>query len=316
MDGTPHVRVIDFGLAKAQPSHGDAAMASFTRDGEFMSYYGPESTSYQGRTIVVRDPRTFEPLGPPLPPQTWGSFEVSPDRSVVAVGDIFEAQVRVYDVETAELRHVLREPLPADSPIGIFNMRFSPNGDLLATAPLGPVVIWDTATWTPHAVVEPPENDRFFAVAFASDGRTLALGLVGGAAMLYDLETEALTPLEGGAVTADGVYHSNSLEFSADDRLLALAGQGGVTLVDLSSNTQLGAAIPSPGATPSIAPGGSHAVTGTEDHLLVWNLNPGDWQEIACLAAGRNLTVSEWEQFGPSGMSYQAPCNQWPNPAS
>jgi hypothetical protein len=53
-------------------------------------------------------------------------------------------------------------------------------------------------------------------------------------------------------------------------------------------------------------------VTGTPDHLLVWDLTPGDWADIACRAAGRNMTREEWEQFSWSDEPYRRTCAEWP----
>jgi len=36
------------------------------------------------------------------------------------------------------------------------------------------------------------------------------------------------------------------------------------------------------------------------------------WSEIACAAAGRNLTRHQWGQFGPADHEYSAICLQWP----
>ncbi len=46
---------------------------------------------------------------------------------------------------------------------------------------------------------------------------------------------------------------------------------------------------------------------------VVWNLDLERWPEIACQAAGRNLTIAEWEQYGAAGEPYIATCPQWPS---
>jgi hypothetical protein len=46
---------------------------------------------------------------------------------------------------------------------------------------------------------------------------------------------------------------------------------------------------------------------------MVWNLNTDEWAEIACRAAGRNMTVEEWDQFGPEDEPYRATCEEWPS---
>ena len=47
--------------------------------------------------------------------------------------------------------------------------------------------------------------------------------------------------------------------------------------------------------TPS--PSGRQVVGATEDHLIVWDIEPETWFDIACRAAGRSLTEDEWAQF-------------------
>ena len=53
-------------------------------------------------------------------------------------------------------------------------------------------------------------------------------------------------------------------------------------------------------------------VTMDAEHALIWNLDVTSWPEIACRAAGRNLTSAEWAQFGPKGVPYTPTCAQWP----
>ncbi|MDG2112371.1 MAG: hypothetical protein P8N02_07145 [Actinomycetota bacterium] len=53
-------------------------------------------------------------------------------------------------------------------------------------------------------------------------------------------------------------------------------------------------------------------ITGIGDSFLLWNLDTSTWFDIACQAAGRNLTSEEWKQFGPRNEEYRATCPQWP----
>ena len=52
-------------------------------------------------------------------------------------------------------------------------------------------------------------------------------------------------------------------------------------------------------------------VTSVGDHLLIWNLDTSTWYDIACRAAGRNMTRNEWAQFGPSDTDYRATCSRY-----
>ena len=62
--------VWDVGTRTPRATDADGGtVLSFMRDRDFMSYYYFDDAGFPGRTIVVRDPETFEPLGPPLPPR-------------------------------------------------------------------------------------------------------------------------------------------------------------------------------------------------------------------------------------------------------
>ena len=43
-----------------------------------------------------------------------------------------------------------------------------------------------------------------------------------------------------------------------------------------------------------------------------WDLDPDVWQEQACLAAGRNLTRSEWDEYLGRDVPYRRTCTRWP----
>jgi hypothetical protein len=60
--------------------------------------------------------------------------------------------------------------------------------------------------------------------------------------------------------------------------------------------------------------GGSRVLTSTtvpSGTDMVLDLDPSDWQSVACSIAGRNLTQDEWKQYLP-GRPYQRTCPQWP----
>jgi WD40 repeat protein len=73
------------------------------------------------------------------------------------------------------------------------------------------------------------------------------------------------------------------------------------------------------GAQAHIAGDGSFAVTSGGagfdwfgGPVVVWDLDPDTWEEQACLAAGRNFTLFEWQQFFPDDV-YRVTCPQWPS---
>ena len=280
---------------------------SFTTGGEFFSYHVGEP-----RLIELRDPVTMERLGPPLPPQTWASVELSPNRSIVAVGDIFDTAIDIYDVETAELLRTLAEPLPTDTGSGVWWIEFSPDGTRLVTSNLGGLVVWDTTTWqATHEIIE-PEDEGYTSVTFSPDGTELAIGTQEGSVLLYDLGSRDTRLLTTGVAVPRGIYHENSLEFSDDGRYLIVAGQT-ANMIDTGTGQLVGAAFENGGLnTATIAHGGRYLVTGDADRIHVWELRPEKWPDLACRAAGRNMTLAEWERFGPPGEPYHATCDEWP----
>ena len=62
----------------------------------------------------------------------------------------------------------------------------------------------------------------------------------------------------------------------------------------------------------TVAPRSDHAVSADGENILIWNLNTDEWYDIACRAAGRNMTREEWEVLGPRDADYQATCPQFP----
>ncbi len=54
-------------------------------------------------------------------------------------------------------------------------------------------------------------------------------------------------------------------------------------------------------------------VTAVGDHRLIWALDVDAWSDIACQAAGRNLSFEEWEQFVGDRADYRPTCDQWPS---
>lgn len=292
-------------------------MISWLRDGGFMSYH-IDDPRLPDRTIVLRDDETFDALGPPLPPQTWGSFELNPDRSLVAIGDIFGPSIRLFEVATGtQVRELSGPPFAPegaatrDAPSrGTFQLGFSPDGRLLAASSGSRVVVWDADTWEPEHVVEAPAGVELQGIEFAPDSERLYIGSL-AAVYEYDFDDRVLSTVFTG-FAAGGVYHHNGLE-ATDDGERLVAAQSVAVVADAATGMVLGRPFPSDAlGGPSVASGGQFLVTGTDEHLLVWDLRPETWLETACFAAGRNLTAEEWDRYGPAGEPYRATCTQWP----
>ncbi len=306
LDEAPHVLV----------GPDDAESIHYSADGALITT--------EAQRITLRDPDTMRPLGPNLDPESWGSIEANPDRSLVAIGHIDRPEVRIYEVESARLVTTLTDPLehvvfigtkrgPAGS--GVWWIDFSADGRMFAASNQASVAIWDTGDWSTIASIDAPESDVFTDLAFAPDGRELALISERGVVALHDLDTGETRTLVSGAEPVSGVLNVNSIEFSADGNYLTVVGDG-ASLIDVDAGRLVGSPFPNRDlVSGSIAGDGQSFVTGTEKHLLVWRLEPEMWPEIACRAAGRNMTLEEWEQFGWPDEPYHATCDQWPSAA-
>ncbi len=285
----------------------------FTRHGHALSYYVLQPDIQPDGTSVFRDPKTFEALSAPMPQQAWAAAELSPDGKFVAIGDIAATGgVRIYDAETAELLVTLADPLDPSGRCGCY-IAFSPDSSLIAaTVVKGGAALWSTATWEPVAVIEPPDAD-LYSVAFSRNGEELLTSSAQGVIYSYKLATGQISTIGAVPFEAGAFYHGVAIAESPDDDYLVVTGRS-AALIDRSTGSLIGTPVPAGelafGASASL--NGQHAVTATQDHLLVWNLQPDTWPETACNAAGRNMTAEEWQQYGPTDRPYRATCPQWP----
>ena len=133
----------------------------------------------------------------------------------------------VYAVETARVVHLLTF---ADSYVR--DIAYSPDGNMVAAAIGSSVYLWDaTIGRLKHRLTDDEdvyENEKFFSVAFSSDGTTLASGdgpSGKGRVRLWDVNTGTLKNTLYG--------HSNavvSLAFSPDGQTLASGSHDGTVL--------------------------------------------------------------------------------------
>ena len=92
-------------------------------------------------------------------------------------------------------------------------------------------------------------------------------------------------------------------------------------LLDPNTGVQIGATFPHDDRAILIGTSDGHdgapmqLVTAVDGTARVWNLATETWFDLACAAAGRNLTEEEWELLGPRDSDYQVTCAQWPSGA-
>jgi WD40 repeat protein len=171
----------------------------------------------------------------------------------------------------------------ADSdPSYVRTVAFSLDGQLLAYGRDDGTIIFRDAHSSTHAeLARVRAGKAVYALAFSSDGGTLASGDEGGNLQLWDLGRPAARAAGQLQVKAIGepvrrnTVGLRSLSFSADASKVATAGMDWVA--------------------------------------GVWDATPAGWLEQICQKAGRNLTNAEWQQYA-AGVPYVKSCPNLPGP--
>ncbi len=263
-----------------------------------------------GTTSALRvEPTTGSPI----------TFGLSPDGRWAVVSTSTDGRVQVFDRQSgqpiAELTAVLDSSPEGTNPNGLYapDLEFKPDGsELIVTVRTGAVHFYDTATWTESR--EPiPAGQGFHDIDFASDSN-IALtfdwdrGLELRSAETYEVIKDPIRAL--GSFGAGG----QSPDILAGDRYAVVSGsQDGAIIWDLEAFARVGDAFPydtdyrhAAVASEAMLLAGVH-----NGETLVWNVDVDSWPDIACRAAGRNLTVDEWEAYGPD-LRYRKTCPQFP----
>jgi WD40 repeat protein len=196
-------------------------------------------------------------------------------------------------------------------------VQFNSTGDRLVAATLtGSTAVWAVGDEEPGdgpfprwRRVDSGELDGSTTLRFSRDGRWLATAEASGDVRLRDPGTyEILTTLPAELEFAG----QNVFAFSSDGERLVITGRENAELWDIGSKTRIGDPFPNDPTFWAVASDGPHIATAVGEWAMIWNLDPSTWAEIACNAAGRNMTPSEWRQFGPAGAEYQLTCERWP----
>jgi WD40 repeat protein len=293
--------------------------------GEF-NQSGSLLVGWERDTIWLWGVTNGEQIGRPLSWHTDNIKDVvfSPDGSVLASAS-YDDTIRLWDSSTGLQ---IGEPLTGHT-AGVLSMLFSPDGRMLAVAGCGlegeelfscargEIRLWNPLTG--EQIGEPLVGSlaRNASLAFSSDGKILAAA--SDEIWVWDITTgqqigEPL-PVAYGLVT--------SLAFNPEGNLLASASCIGycetseIRLWDLESGLQIGNSfmegivsiselVFSPDGNQLISLGcglGGDQYPCSMDEIRWWDVNIESWIEKACQAAGRNLTLSEWEENFP-GESY------------
>ena len=224
--------------------------------------------------------------------------------------------VEVYRLGEFEPLRVLESPYETER-LGqrVLGLAFDPSGNrLLVADDGGRAQLWNLGSWTTI------DDDHLATLditlgTWSSDGTLAATAAPDGTISIRDGETfEARQVLTG----AGHVTHPHPLIFSPDNSLLLTAFDGSGRLWDVETGSQIGIAFPQLAGTiagMNVNEDGLRLMTASEQSALIWNLDTSAWADIACRAAGSNLTAQEWERWGPRDAQRYAIRPDYPLPA-
>jgi WD40 repeat protein len=236
------------------------------------------------------------------------AFEVaiSDDGTLVAVVDLGHDLIRVFDVGSGERRAEIEVPeivsgamvftadashLDVDTHQGL--RRYDVSG---ANAP----VAAEQSLYAQGRIAQVPGTDE--VIGFGGLGQGLARWNMASGQRVATSPSQDGSNLADVAVSPDGRYVAAYHFFT-----------GNISIYDLATLDELGLIPAGSGVNPTISftPDGRLVADGLFGEARVWDLDPEHWAQIACHAAGRNLTREEWERYLGADEPYRATCEEW-----
>ena len=284
-------------------------------DNTFLSLAGGWSNTWVRATIgppqyvQVIDVGTGQPLSPLIEPDhpVGGNVAIPADRSWMALNRTDQkgaGSVQVHALPSGQ------RVASIAAPPGVLALAMPPSEAVILVydPQRGESLLIDPATWTARA--SPLSSGEVTAADYSQDGRWLVTADSAGDLVLRDPNTFA----EIRRMSSEGGSSRGGFAFSDDGRYLVSTQDGKGRLWDVESGQLIGQPIEgAPAVTPASFPGQPAGfVTATGTHIQIWRFDPPSWVEVACRAAGRNLTRAEWLQYGPRDTPYRATCGRWP----
>ena len=247
------------------------------------------------------------------------TYALSPDGSLAAVSTVFDGRIQVFDRSSgqvvAELDAITRYSGNGVNQQARFapDLEFHPDGrELVVTLrDAGQVAFYDTTTWNESK--DPiPAGEGFHQIDFTSDA-SLALtvhyerGLELRSASTYEVLRGPDLPVGSFARGAQNP------EILTGDRYAVVGSDiEGTILWDIDAWAPIGDPFPfeTDYRPMAVAPQAKLIAGVVDGETLVWNVDADGWPQLACFAAGRNLTKEEWKAVGPD-TDYSATCPQW-----
>ena len=276
-------------------------------------------TSMREERLSFYDGATMKPLEVTIPGMGIGAMSTNDGEWFVQRTNLLGQPDGVRVVEFPSLDPISPvldlAPFSAETDVGMSGASFSPSNDRLAVfLASGTGVVFETTNWAVEHVITPDDHGGASAGRFLPDGSSLATRGADGSIVLRDPVTyEELQILEGGTTAADTFIINGPLISPDGEYLLTLRDQT-PRLWHLPTSTDLGTFPHDPGPQAIGHDLGDQLqlVTSVGEYGILWNLDIDSWPVIACRAAGRNLTASEWDQLGPRDTDHRATCEQWP----
>lgn len=242
-----------------------------------------------------------------------------PQENIVATGSA-DGVIRFWDVEA---QTQIGEPIVGHEG-AIWSVVFSPDGTLLASGSYDKTIrLWDVKTRTQIGEALAGHNGTVWTVDFSVDGEMLASGgcrtfdeneiCVEGEMYIWDVKS-------GKQIHGPITKHEDiiwSLAFNPNGTELATAsGDDTIIIWDVDTWKPIGQPLDGHHAdvnTVTYSPGGGILASGSWDTtVLLWEPDLEILVDKACSRAGRNLAISEWEQYFPEE-EYRITCPEWPS---
>jgi WD40 repeat protein len=306
VDGTTRLWSVSSGRASGQPLAGhedEVNRVAFSRDGSVMA-----TASWDG-TARLWDTTTGRPRGQPLVHgNSVQDLAFSPAGRLLATASA-DTTARLWRVSSG---NPYGPPLEGHRE-SVNAVAFNRDGSLLATGSDDQRIrLWDVATGKQHGAPLIGHTNLIQTVAFSPDGRLLASAGQDRTIRFWDVATGSA---RGPEITGhnDAIYQ---VAFSPDGRLLASASLDGTARL-WRVDTRTAAGPPLTGHTGGLygvafSPDGKLLATASADGTArIWVLNFAEWNKFGCTLVGRNLSMTEWNQYA-QGVPYERTCANLP----
>ena len=233
---------------------------------------GPSGPSHPSSSSTARNVVAGKLLTTLASPGQIGADHLvfSPDGATLA-GAAGNNMIFLWQVPAGKLAAALAERM---YPGPITTVAFSPNGAMLATADnYSRILLWNVATGKRTITLSyPAKNTDIAAVAFSPDGKTLATTDY-TSTHLWQVATGTQT-----AVLSDSAGMGDAVAFSPDGAMLAVATNGGSTLLWNLSTRKVAATLSEPDGENTVwsvafsRDGATLATADASGHTYLWNL--------------------------------------------